>query len=97
MSFLLGLIVRLSQPAPCIFRPVAFFSSTFTLFDKHLTKSRKLVKEMLRERGLPIINTAASVFRKRDLKALKVNFKPVECNNQIVPEVDGKYLCYVFS
>ncbi|CAG8758998.1 3785_t:CDS:2, partial [Racocetra persica] len=65
-----------------------FLSSTSTLFDKHLTKSRELVKEMLRERGLPIINTTASAFIKGDLKALKVNFKPVECNNKIAPEVD---------
>ena len=97
MSSLLGLVVRLSQPASCIFQPVAFLSSTSTLFDKHLTKSRELVKEMLRERGLPIINITASVLKKGDLKALKVNFKPVECNNKIAPEIDGNYLCYFFS
>ncbi|CAG8732382.1 9267_t:CDS:2 [Dentiscutata heterogama] len=90
MSSLLGLVVRLSRPAPRIFRSVAFLSSTSTLFDKHLTNSRELVKEMLRERGLPIINTTASALRKGDLKALKVNFKPVECNNKIAPEIDAK-------
>ena len=89
--------MRLSRPAPRIFRPVAFFSSTSTLFDKQLTMSRDLVKELLREKGFPIINTTASVLRKGDLNALKVNFKPVDCSNKIVPEVDGKYLCYFFT
>ncbi|RIA84893.1 hypothetical protein C1645_831614 [Glomus cerebriforme] len=92
MSSLLSLIVRLSWPASRIFRSVAFFSSTSTLSDKYLINSRKLVKKMLREKGLPIINTMASNFRKEDLKALKVNFKPVKCNNQIIPKVDVKDL-----
>jgi hypothetical protein len=85
MFSLLGLVMRFSQPAPRIFRPAVFFSSTATLFNKSLKMSRDLIKEMLRDKGLPEINVMASNFKKGDLKALKVNFKPVECNNQIIP------------
>ena len=97
MSSLLGLVVRLSWPAPRIFRSIAFFSYTSTLFDRELTRSRELVKEMLREQWLRIISETASIFKIGDLEALKVSFKSAKCNNQIVPEVDGKYLCYFFS
>ncbi|KAF0396324.1 hypothetical protein F8M41_010084 [Gigaspora margarita] len=92
MSSLLGLVVRLSRPASRIFRPVAFFSSASTLFDKTLLKSRELVKDMFREKGLPIINTSGRTFRSGDLKALNVSFKPAGSKNQIVPEFDVKDL-----
>ncbi|CAG8786877.1 9380_t:CDS:2, partial [Dentiscutata erythropus] len=80
MSSLFGLVVRLSRPAPRIFRPVALFSSASTLFDKELSRSRELVKEMLREKG--------RTFKSGDLKALNVSFKSAGCNNQIVPDFD---------
>ncbi|RHZ76092.1 hypothetical protein Glove_205g44 [Diversispora epigaea] len=50
--------------------------------------SRELVKEMLREKGLPSINFRVSNFTRRDVEALKVSFQSVTCNNQIIPPVD---------
>jgi hypothetical protein len=88
--------MRFSRPALCIFRPAVFFSSTATLFSKSLKMSRDLVKEMLRDKGLPEINVMASLFTERDVEALRVSFQSATCNNQIIPPVNGKYLCYFF-
>ncbi|PKK63198.1 hypothetical protein RhiirC2_758576 [Rhizophagus irregularis] len=93
MSSLLGLAVRFSRPVPHIFRPTVFFSSTARLFNKSLMM-RNLVQEMLKDKGLPIINTTSSFFTREDVEALKVSFQPVTSSSLIISPDDGKYLCY---
>ncbi|CAB5388609.1 unnamed protein product [Rhizophagus irregularis] len=87
MSSLLGLAVRFSRPVPHIFRPTVFFSSTARLFNKSLMM-RNLVQEMLKDKGLPIINTTSSFFTREDVEALKVSFQPVTSSSLIISPDD---------
>ena len=96
MSSLLGLVMRFYRPASCISRPAVFFSSTTTLPNRNLDTSREIVMEILSDCDLPIICDRASRIKSGDIEALKINLQP-SSKDQVIPEVDGKYLCYFFS
>ncbi|PKY38519.1 hypothetical protein RhiirA4_537363 [Rhizophagus irregularis] len=49
---------------------------------------RNLVKEMLEDKKLPIINTTSSFFTREDVEALKVSFQPVTSSSLIISPDD---------
>ena len=84
--FMSCLVARFPCSALHTFRSIAFFSSTTTLLDVHLTKSQKLARNKLKEQGLPDkISTTASGFSIKDLRLLKVSFQPALLESDVLP------------